>query len=739
MFSAFFPKTLAALLERSTSSVVGRVLVFALLAVGFPAYPAMATAWKTGALSVGSEIDYPPYMIVDKEGHPSGFAVELLREVCKQVNLRPKFEVGTFSVLRKKLESGEITIIPLMAKSNERANQISFSETHSIGYDAIFVRDRENTIQSEDDLEGKKIIVQKGDYADDKLSEKLRQAVAKTGSEPFTLVYSSSVTEGFKILLANGGDAFIGSQVTALLALQKIEGSTIRLAEKPMMNEYSREYAFGIRKGDRELVNRLNEGLKSVIASGEYSRIYDKWFSGLDPAIREREQKAHQMMQLAIGLGLAILVAFIALTMVVVFRREVNRKARSLAESELRFRNLVTNLPGVVFSCECRDFQFTPSNMIASVKGDFKITYISDFVEKLTGYSAQTFIGCRPDLLVDLVHREDRDNVAMIALDNLQKMQRTEMDFRILRRDGTVRWIQARAAAPTLDRGGQRAVINGIFFDITETKRISDLLSQQQSKMAASARLSALGEMAGGIAHEINNPLAIINLRTHQLTQLARKGPVRPDDANMVATGIEATAQRISKIVRSLQKVSRETEGDPFENVAIREIIDETFELCYQRMLNNGINVTLGDFPSGLTIECRRVQISQVLINILNNAFDAVLGRTEKTVKLEVQDLGERVELSISNSGPQIPPELAHKIFQPFFTTKGVGKGTGLGLSISKGLIESHGGDISLDLGSSETRFVILLPKKQAKRTHQASPSPLASGSSEATNLHGQS
>ncbi|RYG53799.1 HAMP domain-containing histidine kinase, partial [bacterium] len=137
---------------------------------------------------------------------------------------------------------------------------------------------------------------------------------------------------------------------------------------------------------------------------------------------------------------------------------------------------------------------------------------------------------------------------------------------------------------------------------------------------------------------------------------------------------------------------------------------------------NNGINVTLSDFPTTLTIECRRVQISQVLINILNNAFAAVLGHPEKSVKLHVHDSGDMVEISISNSGPQIPPELAHKIFQPFFTTKGVGKGTGLGLSISKGLIENHGGDISLDLSAPETRFVIVLPKRQRRKTDEPSP-----------------
>lgn len=525
-----------------------------------------AQAAEEDVLIVGTEPDFPPYTVLDADRNPTGFANELLRAIARTVNLNLRFEIRTWSENRRLLEAGKIALIPTMAKSPIRSFSVDFSEPYAVSYDAIFVAADNTDVHSEDDLNGKKIIVQKGDLADDMLSNQITEIESVTGHEPFTLVYSSSVVESFKILMEGGGDLYVGSQLTALAALQKLEFHKVKMASKPMMTGYNREYAFAIRKGDVELQNRINAGLKSIIASGEYSRIYNTWFSGLDPAVRERESRSRHINQLAIGLGIASLIAAAALAMVFFFRREVDRKTRFLAESELRFKNLATNLPGVVFSCEL-------PNVI--VPDRFRIKFVSDFVEKLTGLSADFFMNASPQSLLDLIHPDDRETVTHTLIENVNQGRRSELEFRVLHEDGNVHWLQARATNPQTNPKNGRLIMNGILFDVTETKAINDLLAQQQSKMAASARLSALGEMAGGIAHEINNPLAIINLRTHQIMQLAKKGPVKPEDVKMVATGIEVTAHRISKIVRSLQKVSRDSEGDPFEIVSIRDIIDD--------------------------------------------------------------------------------------------------------------------------------------------------------------------
>ena len=111
-------------------------------------------------------------------------------------------------------------------------------------------------------------------------------------------------------------------------------------------------------------------------------------------------------------------------------------------------------------------------------------------------------------------------------------------------------------------------------------------------------------------------------------------------------------------------------------------------------------------------MDCRPTQISQVLLNLLNNAYDAVIGQPEKRIELHIDDSDDELVLGVSDSGPGIPAEICQKILEPFFTTKPVGQGTGLGLSISKGLVESHGGSIEFEskIGVG-THFSVRLPK----------------------------
>ncbi|MBY0315470.1 MAG: GHKL domain-containing protein [Bdellovibrionales bacterium] len=120
------------------------------------------------------------------------------------------------------------------------------------------------------------------------------------------------------------------------------------------------------------------------------------------------------------------------------------------------------------------------------------------------------------------------------------------------------------------------------------------------------------------------------------------------------------------------------------------------------------------DETSGdIKIQCRSVEISQVFLNLLDNAFDAIHQLEEKWVRVELRDLDESIEMSFTDSGWGIPECLKDKIMQPFFTTKEVGKGTGLGLSIAHGIIEAHQGQLFLDSTSTHTRFAVRLPKQQ--------------------------
>lgn len=237
-------------------------------------------------------------------------------------------------------------------------------------------------------------------------------------------------------------------------------------------------------------------------------------------------------------------------------------------------------------------------------------------------------------------------------------------------------------------------------------------IKEQEQKAVNASKLAALGEMAGGVAHEINNPLAIIHGYADMLSIRSREEQLSMEVVNEMATLIKDTSERIAKIIKGLRYLARDGSKDPFEDVLLQKVIEDTFHLVGEKFKKNNVllNVDFGSMQN-LRLSCRQVQFSQIVVNMINNAFDAVKGLDEKWVKIWAEDYGDLFALNIEDSGSGIPPHIEEKIFQPFFTTKDVGHGTGLGLSISASIVKEHNGTLKIDHKAPNTRFVILLPK----------------------------
>ena len=240
-------------------------------------------------------------------------------------------------------------------------------------------------------------------------------------------------------------------------------------------------------------------------------------------------------------------------------------------------------------------------------------------------------------------------------------------------------------------------------------------LEMAQAKLIETSNLASLGEMAGGIAHEINNPLTIINGYLDRLLLLESRIRLTTEEMQKLVDAAQKTVFRIRGIVNGLRNFSRDSQHESLTTTRVGDIIEETLDLCREKFRNHAVDLKV---EGALTTEvcCRKLQISQVLINLLNNAFQAVRDAAVKEVRIDVQEAGPDILIAVTDSGPGIPAGLQHKMFQPFFTTKEVGQGTGLGLSISKGLIESQNGSLQFDPSSPRTRFVVRLPRTQVVR-----------------------
>lgn len=242
-------------------------------------------------------------------------------------------------------------------------------------------------------------------------------------------------------------------------------------------------------------------------------------------------------------------------------------------------------------------------------------------------------------------------------------------------------------------------------------------IDEQRQNLFASSKLSALGEMSAGIAHEINNPLAIISGKLQQIKSMTRRENLDPPTVLKHVEAAEKTVERISKIITGLRRFSRDCGHDQFETATLRTILEDTLSLCEARFKNHDVKLRFPPLETTeIALECRSTQISQVLLNLLNNAFDAIAECPDRWINVDFKDAGNSIEVSVTDCGHGIPLEIQEKIMQPFFTTKEIGKGTGLGLSISTGIAKSHGGELKLDRASQNTRFILKLPKKQKKK-----------------------
>jgi C4-dicarboxylate-specific signal transduction histidine kinase len=260
------------------------------------------------------------------------------------------------------------------------------------------------------------------------------------------------------------------------------------------------------------------------------------------------------------------------------------------------------------------------------------------------------------------------------------------------------------------DTEGQINGYLGIARDLTEDLATQKTIELQRAKLISSSKMAALGEMAAGIAHEVNNPLAIIAGKTDLLLQRLESG-ITPSSEQLKDSlaKISVAAMRASKIITSLKSLSRNAEQDPMVNLKFEDVLQEALGLCSEKFKLNGIDIRLS-LSSGAYIRVRSTQVAQIITNLLNNAFDAVLPLEEKWIEIKVIKMVNKIKVLFIDSGHGIPHELQSKLMQPFFTTKEVGRGTGLGLSISRGIAEEHGGDLYFDPTHANTCFVLELP-----------------------------
>jgi signal transduction histidine kinase len=248
-------------------------------------------------------------------------------------------------------------------------------------------------------------------------------------------------------------------------------------------------------------------------------------------------------------------------------------------------------------------------------------------------------------------------------------------------------------------------------FERQEMKKLALTTRTMTIEDVYSERMVALGDMASGVAHEINNPLTIVLGHVALVTARLRKaGTVDPTIDSSLAT-IDTALKRIASVVYSMRQFCSNASEESFEVRSIDDLIQQSFSLCLERIYAEQVDFRMLTPPDpSIKIKTRGPQVGQILSNLLNNALDAVLALDEKWVEIRVEILDENVRVLVVDSGMGIPIGIRERIMDPFFSTKEVGHGAGMGLSTSKGMAKNHGGDVWYDEAASRTTFILQLP-----------------------------
>jgi signal transduction histidine kinase/ABC-type amino acid transport substrate-binding protein/CheY-like chemotaxis protein len=666
-----------------TALFISTILIFAKNAKSAP-----DASRKYQTLTVASSNNFPPINILNEKNELLGFGSDIADAVLKANRVAVKhIHSSHWNEVLKWLDTGQADIIHDTGYNLERTKYLEFTTPIIEMPEVIFVRKEQLDIHDFNSLKQKTVACVKNHISHLYL-KKFPQIKCHLVDTPL---------EGIYALLSQKVDAYVYPQQIIEYYSQKLRFTNrLKIVGTPLR---TLKWSMTVKKGNHKIKDLLNQGLAKIKASGEYDRIYNKWFG-------RQLLSGYSSTEVTIIIYAAILISLMAGSLLVLFItnyriQEANKKVR---EIDLKYQLA----------------------MDATQDGVWDWNMINDTVYYGPMWNQLLKLDSIPNsysFWKERIHPEYiSETVSTLQMHLDGKTEVWSQEHRLRDSVGDWIWVLGRGKVVERRQDGTPMRMVGTITNISERKNSELDKHQLQEQLMRSQKLESIGQLTGGIAHDFNNLLGIIKgsagilnnrLNTHNDPKIVKH-----------LKFIQDAVKRSSDLISQMLLFSRHDQK-------------KSVPILVSPLLKNDIKMLRSTIPATVEIESKieegvplvkisAAQLNQLVINLGINARDAVDGSGRLTIKLKfVRNLktelsiahvpirGDWVVLSFADSGPGIEPKLVSSIFNPFFTTKGVGKGSGMGLSIVYRIMENLDGHIVLKNDSSNrngTTFCLFFP-----------------------------
>ena len=419
---------------------------------------------SSDTITIGSEPDYPPYCMIDENGNAVGFSVDLFKAAAAAVDLKVNINIGVWSKIKQDLAEGKLDALPLVGRTPEREEIFDFTMPYISMHGAVFVREGTKGINSVEDLKNKEIAVMEGDNAEEFVRRE------NISNKIFT---TKTFEEAFRNLAAGQYDAVITHRVMGINLLKRIGIESV----KPLdfqLQEFRQDFCFAVQEGNSALLSRLNEGLSIIIANDTYEKIRLKWFG---PAVKEG-LTAKDVAKIAVYVFIPLFL-IMSVIWIIVLRREVKRRTRSLEEEISRHKNTLEQL-------RKQKLLLNEMEKISKVGGwEYDVqTGIINWTEgmyDIYGLRLGEYDPSDYKKNTDFYYPEYKNQIIQAFANTLETGEPYDLQAKLRSADNEDKWVRLRGR-PEM-KNGEVLSVYGNLVDVTEMKLINDEVKERGERI----------------------------------------------------------------------------------------------------------------------------------------------------------------------------------------------------------------------------------------------------------------